>query len=126
MKTIDRLIERAKDDHEILAVVLFGSAARGEHSRDSDVDVCLILNLSSYSPLSLSQKKLDYLTEAKVDIQIFQQLPIYIRTRVLKDGQVLFCRDEELLYKVAFRTIREFNDFEPFYRAYLREVADAG
>jgi hypothetical protein len=42
---------------------------------------------------------------------------------VLRDGRVLFCRDEDALYEVAFATIRAFERFRRTYRAYLDEVA---
>jgi len=42
---------------------------------------------------------------------------------VLKEGRVLFCRDEDALYEAAFVTIRAFEPFKRTYRAYLEEVA---
>jgi len=39
---------------------------------------------------------------------------------------VLFVRDEDALYDLAFRTIQAFEDFRPYYRTYLAEVARAG
>ena len=59
-------------------------------------------------------------------ISIFQQLPLYIRKRVLREGEIFFCRDDDALYEVAFKTIRELADFEPTYLEYLKEVAHAG
>ena len=117
------LLARAEQDPEVLAVILFGSRARGESAPDSDVDICLVLEPRSYSDLELSKKKLDYLAEFDLDIHIYQQLPLYIRHRVLKEGKVLFCRDEEALYDLAFRTIREYEDFKHIYREYLEEIA---
>ncbi|MGE4092962.1 MAG: nucleotidyltransferase domain-containing protein [Candidatus Binatia bacterium] len=125
-KQLARLLNKAQDDSDILAVLLFGSAARGEQTAASDVDVCLFLQLRTYAPLTLSQKKLAYRQGNDLDVQVFQQLPLYIRHRVLKEGKVLFARDLDMLYAVAFRTAQEFEDFKPIYRAYLAEVARAG
>ncbi|MCD6540704.1 nucleotidyltransferase domain-containing protein [Candidatus Bipolaricaulota bacterium] len=117
------LLARAEQDPEVLAVIRFGSRARGEDIPDSDIDICLVLEPRSYSDLELSKKKLDYLAEFDLDIHIYQQLPLYIRHRVLKEGKVLFCRDEDVLYDLAFRTIREYEDFKHIYREYLEEIA---
>ncbi len=117
------LLARAEQDPEVLAVILFGSRARGESAPDSDVDICLVLEPRSYSDLELSKKKLDYLAEFDLDIHIYQQLPLYICHRVLKEGKILFCRDEDALYDLAFRTIREYEDFKHIYREYLEEIA---
>jgi len=87
--------------------------------------VCLVLTPERRTAAQMSAKRLQYLQEIDLDIQVFQQLPLYIRQRVLKDGRVLFVRDEDRLYELAFRTIQAFEDFRPRYQAYLNEVARA-
>lgn len=120
------LIKKAQQDEDVLAVILFGSRARGDDGSASDLDICLVLQPKDYDNLDLSRKRLEYLKYVNIpglDMQIFQQLPLYIRKRILKEGKTLFCRDEEALYKVAFRTIQEFEDFKHIYYGYLKEVA---
>jgi len=123
---LDPLLEHAKGDDQVLAVGLFGSTARDENSKESDIDICLFLKPGPHSPLELSRKKLDYSKRFDLDIQIFQQLPLYIQVRILKEGKVLHCADEDALYELAFSAIREFADYEHIYRHYLKEVARAG
>lgn len=125
-KPLDTLLDRTRKDPEILAVILFGSRAREEQTPTSDIDLCLVLFPRRYDPLHLSRKKLEYLKVADIDIQVFQQLPLYIRRRVLKEGKVLFTQNEDLLYEVAFRTAQAFEDFKHRYYEYLEQVADAG
>ena len=62
-RQIDRLLGQAREDANVLAVVIFGSTARGEATRTSDVDVCLVLRPRSYDSLSLSRTKLAYCKE---------------------------------------------------------------
>ncbi|MGO9013637.1 MAG: type VII toxin-antitoxin system MntA family adenylyltransferase antitoxin [Dissulfurispiraceae bacterium] len=119
---LDTVLHMAKDDMDILAVILFGSAARGEVTAGSDTDVCIVLDQHS-NPSVSSAKRLQYLSVADLDIVIFQQLPIYIRHRVIKEGKVLFCRDEDMLYAIALRNAREFEDFRHIYKEYLGEVS---
>ncbi|MBI3301694.1 MAG: nucleotidyltransferase domain-containing protein [Deltaproteobacteria bacterium] len=78
-RQLERLLGTAQDDHDVLAVILFGSAARGDQTPTSDVDVCLVLQPRKYDPLVLSRKKLAYLRQGDLDVHIFQQLPLYIR-----------------------------------------------
>ena len=118
-----RLLDAVRDDELVLAVILFGSQARRESTPLSDLDICLVLYPHRYSELELSEKRLQYLKSFDFDIQIFQQLPVFIRTRVLRDGRVLFCRDEQELYDVAFRTSQRFEDYRHIYNGYLEEVA---
>ncbi len=117
------LVEQADRDTGVLAVILYGSTARGERHHASDVDICLVLEPGTYSPEALMDIRLQYLAAFPADIQIFQQLPIYIRQRVLKDGEVLFCRNQDTLYDIALRTVQAFTDFKPLYQRYLDEVA---
>ena len=121
-----KLIGKVRHDPEVLAVIVFGSRARGDGREDSDLAVCLVLQPKDYSELELTHKRLEYLGlfgSPDLDIQVYQQLPLYIRRRVLKEGEILLCRDQERLYELAFRTVQEFKDFKHIYEGYLEEVA---
>lgn len=120
---LDKLIKTAQQDSEILAVFLFGSSARRQNHKESDIDICLFMKPDDYTSFELSQKKLQYLKLFNMDVQIFQQMPLYIKVRIIKEGEILFCADEEELYEFVFRVIAEFGDFEHIYRDYLKEVA---
>ena len=122
-RALDRLLARAKRDRDVLAVLLFGSRAREEAGPGSDIDVCLVLGGQPGSDPGASEKRLEYLAEADLDVVVFQQLPLYIRSRALKEGTVLFVRDEDALYDLATRTARAFERFRPTYRAYLEQVS---
>ncbi|MCD6513680.1 MAG: nucleotidyltransferase domain-containing protein [Candidatus Odinarchaeota archaeon] len=112
-----------KKDDDILAITLFGSFARNEPY--SDIDVCIVLN-RKLTNLEMSKKRLKYqtLVGEPFDIQIFQQLPSYIRMRILKEGVLYFCRDLDKLYDVAYRTIKDFVYFERYYRYHLEAIVD--
>jgi predicted nucleotidyltransferase len=122
---IQKLLIKVHQDAEILAVLNFGSASRQEQTPLSDTDICLILVPRSepIDPQTLTIKRLEYLKDFSFDVQIFQQLPLYIRKRVLKEGRILFVRDESQLYELAFRTVKNFEDFRHIYYDYLAEVA---
>lgn len=123
MKIFDGIIARAKRDGNILAVIVFGSFARKE--KYSDIDVCLVLKQKT-EPLKMSKIKLGYLKDfSSFDIQIFQQLPLYIRIRILKEGKILFCGNVDMLYDMAFTAIKEFGDYKHIYDSYLEGVMHA-
>lgn len=121
-----QVVQQARCDPSVLAVILFGSAARDEQQPDSDLDICLVLQPAVVLQSNLTDKRLDYLAAFPIDVQIFQALPLYIQQRVLQEGRVLFCRDEDALYALAFRTVQAFTDFKPLYDRYLKEVARVG
>lgn len=115
---------RAEPDPDVLAVILFGSQARGTATPGSDADVCLVLQPPAAArDGAASAKRLEYLAVADPDLSVFQQLPVHIRSRVLREGEVLFTRDLDALYEVAIRTAKAFADFHHHQRAYLDAVA---
>jgi len=115
--TFEALLSEVKNDPEILSIILFGSRARQDESPASDVDIAIVLVPGKYSRYELSRKRLSYLERfPSLDIHIFQNLPLQIRHRVLKEGEILWVADEDLLYDVAYRTSRRWEDFRPYYR----------
>ena len=113
------ILFRAGKDKDILAVMLFGSYARGERYRD--VDVCLVL--APHGSAKAFDKRLEYSEYKDLDVSIFQEIPLYVRKRILKEGIVKLCKDEDALYDLAFKTIQEFELFKPGYELYLKGVA---
>lgn len=121
-RRVGRLVSKAEADSDVLAVLLFGSAARGEAGKGSDVDVCLVLRAQVAGPLEASEKRLAYLSEFDLDVHVFQRLPLFVRRRVLREGRTLHCKDEDALYELAYRTARAWTDFRPRYLQYLEAV----
>lgn len=116
---IAELLKNAKKDKEILAVMVFGSFVRRE--KFEDVDICIVLD-KKYDNLKMSRKIIQFSSENEFDTHIFQQLPLYIRARILKEGKIIFCRDRDALYDLAFLTIKEFEDFRPIYKSHVEAV----
>jgi predicted nucleotidyltransferase len=122
-RALERLVAAARADQDVLAVILYGSQARGEAGAGSDVDVALVLANATREPLEIGRVLLRYASLGDADVQVFQRLPLYVQSRVLREGLVLFVRDEDALYEAAFRTVRAWELFRPRYEAYLAEVA---
>ncbi|NIQ06091.1 MAG: hypothetical protein GWO20_10315 [Candidatus Korarchaeota archaeon] len=57
----------------------------------------------------------------RVDIKIFQQLPLYIKARIIKEGKVLFSKSD-MLYSLVFQTLREYEDYKKIYHTYLNGI----
>lgn len=117
-RRLNKIISKAEKDRDILAVIIYGSHARGE--KFHDIDVCLVLYPKA--GVNAFDKRLEYSEYQKIDVNIFQALPLYIQQRVLKEGVIRFCRDEDALYDVAIRAVKEFELFRPKYELYLEGV----
>src|SRR3989344_4760496 len=104
----NELYNALQEDNKALAALLFGSLARNEPHKD--VDICIVLD-KKYDNLAMSKMRLNCEVFAKknIDVHIFQQLPLYVRQRVLNEGKIIVCKNEDLLYEIAFATIKEMN-----------------
>jgi predicted nucleotidyltransferase len=122
--TVQRVAAMAGGDQDVLAVIVFGSAARGDAGPASDIDVCLVLRPDA--AVDPSEKRLAYLARVDLDVHIFQQLPLYVRRRVLREGHVTLSKDDDALYALALRTAKAFEDFRHVYSQYLDAVAHTG
>ncbi len=70
---LNELLDEAKKDKSVLAVVLFGNRARGEAARD--VDVCLVLYPEKSS--NGFDKRVEYSTHEKLDVSVPGSAPLY-------------------------------------------------
>ncbi len=123
-----RLLDKVKEDEAVLSVLLFGSHARGDERSKSDIDLCLVLPPGREARTDQTSVRMAYLEDGsgRLRVHVFQQLPLYVRHRVLKEGVVLLCKDSDALYGIAYRTAQAFEDFKPIYRSYLNQVAHVG
>lgn len=92
-------------------VILYGSIAEGRARAESDIDLAVYYDGERDEAARFRFAVLSELADDRYDIQIYSNLPLYVRTEVLR-GKVLYCPDERFLYDVAYRTIREFDDFK--------------
>ena len=121
-KVLQEIIKKAKKDKKVLAVALFGSTARGEkHPRD--IDVCIFLKPNVFIKDDLFDIQLKYTPfSEKYDVQVFQALPLYIQSEILKDAKFLLVKNQDALYDLSFTSIKEFEDFKPYYNAHIEAI----
>jgi predicted nucleotidyltransferase len=115
---LSKLQVKMEEDPDILAVILYGSYARGEEARD--VDLCLVL-FPDKARKGLD-KRIEYSYYDMIDVQVFQDLPLYMRPRIIKEGKLLHVKDEDLLYDVAIETAKEYELYRPKYEMYLDSI----
>ena len=117
---LQKVKEKAEKDRDIAAVLIFGSYLSKKYYRD--VDVCIVLN-RNMSNIKVSKKKLAYQKiSSKLDIQILQQLPLYIKMEVLKKNKILLIKDYDTVFDIARNIIRDFDSFEKYYNDYIEYV----
>jgi len=120
-QSIDKFLEEIKHSEifpKIEFIILFGSQLDEYHLNDSDIDICIYLREKDNTNLGNIRLDLLKALEGEFDLQMFQLLPIYVQIEVLK-GRVLYVKDEDELYRIAYETIEEYEDFYPLYEDYI-------
>jgi predicted nucleotidyltransferase len=121
--SVERL-KNIKGFEKVRFIMLYGSSVEGIPREESDIDLCIDIGADTdYERSSFRLKVLSELPDL-FDVQIFAQLPLYVKKEVIK-GKVIFCRDEEYLYETAISVIKEFEDFKYRFYDYIGERAIA-
>ncbi|PKP55978.1 MAG: nucleotidyltransferase domain-containing protein [Candidatus Altiarchaeales archaeon HGW-Altiarchaeales-2] len=106
---ISNVIEDLKKNSYVDAIYLFGSHATGNAMPFSDIDLCVI---ASYDIPRAEKEDILSNSSRKIDISLFYDLPLNIRFRVIKDGKLLYQRDELLTHRTKVKTVDEYLDFK--------------
>ena len=113
---------------EIRLAWLFDSQARGDAAAHSDVDVAVChdaVDEAAYRYgylLSLCTDLGDHLGTERVDVVDFRTAPPLLRHRILRDGILLVCRDEELRQRLFCETLREYEDWSYLHQVRMKEL----
>ena len=102
---------------KIKFIILYGSAAKGESTSLSDIDLAVYYHGDKKERFDFRIKILGRVSN-KFDIQIFQDLPLYIQSEILSTGKVIYYRDYKEIFNIFMKTIREFEDFKPRLQLY--------
>jgi len=102
----------------VIVAYLFGSQARGGAGPLSDVDVAVLAPESLPRDgarfdlrLRLTNELITLLGVDQVDVVVLNDAPLLLQHRVLRDGLVLFCRDELARVRYEAQAILKYLDF---------------
>ena len=117
--SIPEVIEkmRAIGKDKIRFVVLYGSAAKGKLTKLSDIDLAVFFNGDKSEKFEFRKKILGRVSN-EFDIQMFQDLPLYMQKDILSTGKVLYSLDYVETFEIFMKTIRGFEDFKPRLEVY--------
>ena len=120
LKIIIKRLRELDTDKKIKFIVLFGSHANGYANSKSDIDLAIYYDSDKKSRAKFRIKVLGKLTDS-YDIQIFQDLPLYVRIEVLK-GKVLYNNIYQDTFDIYMDTINEYERFKPRLDMYYKAV----
>lgn len=82
---------------EVVAVLLWGSHAAGRAHERSDVDLCVVVGPSGDRERARSAAL--RATTERVDVKVFEDLPLYLQGAVIEADRLLWAEDEVALWE---------------------------
>ena len=116
---VERLALALEPRAEILEAYLFGSCARGDAHRRSDVDVAVYIDAARIEArpfgyqADLTTHLMDALRTNAIDVVVLNAAPPLLYHRVLRDGVRLLSRDLRATTTRAGRALSRYFDFLP-------------
>jgi predicted nucleotidyltransferase len=120
---IEGLRETLGREKDILFAYLYGSAMYDPNLSMGDIDVAVYLKAADMNQYIRKEEELTAFLASKlhtdeIDLRILNALPLVLKYSILKDGKLLFSRDE--LHRVDFETsvMIRFLDLKPYLDEY--------
>ena len=120
IKPVVKKILALDNKKAISFIILFGSTAKKKNTPLSDIDLAVYYQGSKEERFRFRIKASGELSN-KVDMHIFQDLPVAVQKEVLS-GKLLYYVDYQFLFDQYMAVIKEFNTFEKYYNQYLHEL----
>ncbi|MGQ4873316.1 MAG: type VII toxin-antitoxin system MntA family adenylyltransferase antitoxin [Promethearchaeia archaeon] len=109
---LEDLIKKIKEHPKVIAIILFGSYAKGQNKPISDIDIAVILKNPNFD----DEAEIGSLYSDKIDLVLFHRLPLHIQYEVFKWGKELFVRDENSLLEIKTRVLRDYLETRWLYK----------
>lgn len=120
-KIIAKIKSYFKSKKEVIAIYLYGSYARNEQKKDSDIDLAVLFNEKTDNRLSLRFKyesDLSHLLDLEVEIQELNNIGIELGKRIIDEGTKIFTKSPQMDNIFKERLISKYFDMLPFYTEY--------
>jgi predicted nucleotidyltransferase len=98
--------------------VLFGSTARGEARRRSDVDVGVLLDPDTPAYRSEVEAELGRAAGREIDMVFLSEAPPLLRFEVTRDGVLVYEKEEGLWTEFQVRAMTDWWDWAPYHKLF--------
>lgn len=129
----DVLAGRLREDLEMRSEISFaylhGSFRTGRDFRD--IDVAVFLKNEAACPLlqyelAVEAGLMEVSGGLPVDVRVLNASPLSFRYRVIREGMLLFSRNDDERSDFHEATLSAYFDFAPYRRRYLKETLGSG
>lgn len=117
----DKLSKYFSTRNEIGFAYLFGSEAKNEAGKLSDIDIAVYLNerLSEYERFDIRLELIgevgSLLKTNRIDLLILNDVPLSLSFRIVRGGRIIYCRDELKRIRFEARIMSIYFDRKYYY-----------
>ena len=115
---ISGILRKIEHFDKLKFIYIYGSSIYGKKTARSDIDICLYYDIKDKRKLHKLLLRIIGVIPEKYDIQMFQMLPLYVKKEIFK-GKLIYAKDKGFVHDIAYKTIRDYEDFEPRYKHIL-------
>ena len=127
------IINLFKDYRDVIAVILFGSRARGTFTKDSDYDLAILsrskLTIKQLNEIALKISDSINVPADKIDLIDLSKASNELTYKVIRDGKPLYVSDEEFLRRWIrlnyIRILDEESSLNVIYEVHRRKIEHA-
>lgn len=126
-KTLEKVKEAVGEvcrDYDVVAAYLFGSFARGEEHKHSDVDVAVFFrDYDIHKLLELGRKiQEEAAVDREVDVRALNRSGTPFSFRVISEGEILYEENASDRADIEQMIERRYHDMKPYFEDYRREM----
>ncbi len=118
-----KVVAMAPDD--IHLIVIFGSRARGDHSKHSDLDIAVSTSFQDKEQRFKLRLQVISLLEGPnqpVDVVLLEDCNWTLRHRIARDGVVLFQKNEDSWANFIEEVLIYYPDYRYFEQKFLKDT----
>ena len=126
-EVLDIVKEVMAKDQEVLFAYLYGSSVHADLP-GGDIDLALYLRLKDIKPCVKKEEEITAtlavkLHTDKIDLRILNVSPFLLQYHILKEGVVIFSRDEAERVDFETRVMDRFFELKPYLDEYNRMLS---
>ena len=115
-------------DEKVLFVYVYGSYARDSIDFESDVDIAVYLKSSDVKEYIKKEEELtiELITKIhvdRIDLRILNVLPLLLQYNILKDGILIFVRDDRERVDFETKVMHRFFELKPYIDEYQQMLS---
>ena len=119
-ENIGRVIGRIRElgGDRIAFIALYGSVTKNRDTPLSDIDLAVFYEGNKEERFKFRMSVLGR-TGDEFDVQIYQDLPLYIQKEVISYGKLLYYKEYNVVFDIYINVMKNFDDFKRHLNLYL-------